>query len=126
MIAISTGESEEYAMAEALKMLLHSSYYADEVGVKVKKPLVIGTDSTAAIGFTANVGKVGRMRHIDVRQAWVRQLRDRELITPIKVPGVENRADGFTKLLSKLLMIKWINSLGVRFTFGRGGHEKYD
>ena len=126
MIAISTGESEEYAMAETLKMLLHSSYYADEVGVKVKKPLVIGTDSTAAIGFTANVGKVGRMRHIDVRQAWVRQLRDRELITPIKVPGVENRADGFTKLLSKLLMIKWINSLGVRFTFGRGGHEKYD
>ena len=88
--------------------------------------MVIGTDSTAAIGFTANVGKVGRMRHIDVRQAWVRQLRDRELITPIKVPGVENRADGFTKLLSKLLMIKWINSLGVRFTFGRGGHESYD
>ena len=78
------------------------------------------------MGFAANVGKVGRMRHIDVREAWVQQMRNKKIAQIEKVPGTENRADGFTKLLSKILMVEWINRLGVQFTFGRGGHEKFD
>ena len=119
LIATSTGEAELYAIGEVLKMALHTTHYSDEVGVEVPKPIKIGTDSTAAMGFAANVGKVGRMRHIDVREAWVQQMRNKKIAQIEKVPGTENRADGFTKLLSKILMVEWINRLGVQFTFGR-------
>ena len=39
------------------------------------------------------------MKHIDQRQAWVRQLRDAALTKANKVPTNDNLADLFTKVL---------------------------
>jgi hypothetical protein len=38
------------------------------------------------------------MKHIDLRQGWIKQLRDTSICHVEKVAGEENKADFFTKL----------------------------
>ena len=40
------------------------------------------------------------MKHIDARLAWVQSLRDKDVVRLIKVPGAENAADFYTKVLN--------------------------
>ena len=39
------------------------------------------------------------MKHIDLRQGWIKQLRDQTLCKVFKIAREENLADSFTKLL---------------------------
>ena len=68
--------------------------------IKVPKKVAITIDAAAAEGFIQNTGKIGRMKHIDLREAWVKDLRDRQHIEFIRKTGPENRADFFTKILT--------------------------
>ena len=58
----------------------------------------VGVDAAAAIGFINNTGTVSRMKHLDLREAWVQQLRDKEVVDYYKVVGTDNPADFFTKI----------------------------
>ena len=114
-IAISTGYGETVAMGETLKLGTHMSYVGDEMGAKLTYPLNIYVDASAAKGFADSVGKNTRMKHIDVRRAWIKQLRDRDFVRFMRVPGTENLADFFTKLLVgsiftryELEMMQWL------------------
>jgi len=42
------------------------------------------------------------MKHVDLRQTWVRELRTSGDVEFCKVPGTENKADFFTKILSPI------------------------
>ena len=114
-IALSSGEGELYALCDTLKGALSNSHFIDEFGSTVAlpiiinqtKPILINTDSAAAQGFAQGHGKTGRMRHIDVRADWVKQLRDRSVCKIVKIPGVDNIADGLTKILSRPAFQEW-------------------
>ena len=60
----------------------------------------IKVDAGAAIGFITNTCSIGRMKHIDLRESWVEQLRSKGKFNWVKVPGTANRADVFTKILT--------------------------
>ena len=51
------------------------------------------------MGFITNTANVSRMKHIDLRQSWIDTLRDKK-IKFIRIPGEDNKADFFTKILS--------------------------
>lgn len=76
-------------------------YLGEEMKIKVPKPLIIFTDSSGAIGYARNNGGAGKMKHIDIRSAWVQQLRNAGEIELQHVPGTENKADFFTKILPR-------------------------
>ena len=59
----------------------------------------IQCDATTAIAFSAGTTGRSRMKHIDQRQTWVRQLRDAALTKAVKVGTNDNLADLFTKIL---------------------------
>ena len=65
----------------------------------VPMPFVIHCDATVAIAFSAGTTGRSRMKHIDQRQAWVRQLRDASITKAHKVGTNDNLADLFTKAL---------------------------
>ena len=67
----------------------------------------IGVDASAAKGFADSIGKKTRMKHIDVRRDWVKQLRDRSIVEFERIPGTENVADFFTKILDKEDFIRY-------------------
>ena len=42
------------------------------------------------------------MKHIDIRAAWVQQIRDKEQIQILKIAGTNNPADFSTKLMTNI------------------------
>ena len=103
-LALSTCESETYAAADAAKLAMHYKVVCDELQMEVPESVPIVIDASAAEGFINNTTKLSRMKHIDIRETWVRDLRDRDHIRFIRKPGTENRADFFTKILTGKLL----------------------
>ena len=95
----SSAEAETHAASEAVKLALHGNYVAEEIGLPVGEVVNINIDAGAALGFINNTASVGRMKHIDMRNGWVQQLRDQGKVKFQKVAGTENAADFFTKVL---------------------------
>ena len=104
----SSAESETYALALFANDLLALSYVVDEAGLVFPRPAIVQVDNTAAIAFSRSTGSNGRsrMRHIDLRQAWVRVLRESGLITCVHVDTKNQLADIFTKLLDQKSFIE--------------------
>ena len=98
-ISTSSGESEVHAASDAAKLAQHLKYVCEEIDAPVPQLIPIHIDAGAAIGFITNTCSIGRMKHIDLRESWVEQLRRKGVIKWIKVPGTTNRADTFTKIL---------------------------
>ena len=99
-VSRSSGEAETYALSTSLDLVLHRSYVVEEAGMQpVPTPFAIQCDATTAIAFSAGTTGRSRMKHIDQRQTWVRQLRDAALTKAVKVGTNDNLADLFTKIL---------------------------
>ena len=81
-----------------MKLGLHITNVGEEVNIPIQRPMKVGVDAAAAIGFINNTGNVSRMKHLDLREAWVQQLRDKEMAEYYKVVGTDNPADFFTKI----------------------------
>ena len=104
--ALSSGEAEIFAASDATKLLLHLSYIADEMHIPDwPKPMKLLCDAAVAITFMDNSASKSRLKHIDVRQQWVKQLRDTNLVVGVKVPTKDNLADIGTKILGPQIFI---------------------
>ena len=57
--------------------------------------------------------------------AGVQSLRNAEVVEIVKIPGTDNLADGFTKLLLAGKHREFINRCGVKLHFAQGGHEMH-
>jgi len=99
-VVISSGEAEIHALSEAIKIGLHLKYVGQELGLEMPDRVPIEVDASAAIAFAENTLGVGRMKHLDLRSEWIRQMKDNQEVVFIKVDGKTNLADFFTKVLS--------------------------
>ena len=79
---------------------LHLSYVSDEMGWSIDLPLEIRVDNAAAIAFSGGNTRRSKLRHIDVRQQWVTQLRNAEVCKLVKVDTKANLAGPFTKMFT--------------------------
>ena len=96
---VSSGACEIYGAAQATFNILHLSYCADEMGVEFNLPAILEMDNKAAEVFANDTAMNTKLRHIDQRQHWVRELRNRDLINAEHVSTELNLADIFTKAL---------------------------
>ena len=96
---VSSGAAEIYAASVALSEVLHMSYVASELRIEMKLPLAIHVDNAAAIAFSKGHVRRTKLKHIDVRQAWVEAVRDSKVCVLDKVNTSDNLADFFTKIL---------------------------
>ena len=62
-----------------------------------KIPVMV--DAAAALAFAENTLGVGRMKHLDLRAAWIQEMKTCGKIQLVKVDGGSNDADFFTKIL---------------------------
>ena len=105
-VAQSSAEGELYAAADTLKLALHMSYVADELNIPMPSPLIMLVDATAAIGKIQGPRGGGKLKHIDLRQDWIKLLKNRKIVEVVKVPGEANPADCFTKILGRVAFNK--------------------
>ena len=101
MIATSSGNAELIAASGPTTRALHLSYIAEELGLPIERPIQVGLDANAALGFLDNTGSSGRMKHLDIREDWIQQARDRTIVEFHKEPTEEIDSDFFTKLHDK-------------------------
>ena len=87
-------------MSVALSEFLHLSYVSDEMGWSINLPVEIHVDNAAAIAFSNGNTRRSKLRHIDMHQQWVAQLRDAEVCKLVKVDTNEKMADPFTKMFT--------------------------
>ena len=94
--ALSTAESELYAIVSGVIEVEHISHIIEELtGMKVRRRIC--TDSSAAKSALEKAG-VGKMRHIALRYMYIKEVLKTGL-SFIKVQGTENMADLLTKAL---------------------------
>ena len=108
---MSSAAVEIYGAGNATIEFLHLSYVSDEMGISFPKPIVLQIDNTAAIVFANATAVKTTLKHIDVRQHWVRLLRNKKLILPKWVHSPDNLADIFTKILTALVFLTLRNQM---------------
>ena len=101
-IARSSGNAELIAASDTLTRALHFTFVAEELNIAVPRPIVVDLDASAALGFLHNTGGGGKMKHIDIREGWVQQIRDKGTVSFNKVDGKLIPANFMTKLLERL------------------------
>ena len=98
-IKMSSGEAEVSGAAEGLKLAKHIQYMCQEMGISVPDRISLGVDATVAISFASGTQVKSRMKHINLKWAWVKELKDEDVSELVKVPGKDNLADVMTKVL---------------------------
>jgi len=101
-IALSTAQAELHALSTGVQHGLHAWYIAQELGLEVGERLQTYVDASAAISFALKIGSKTKMKHLDIRKAWIQQLRDRKLVDINKVDTKDQKADALTKIMGKV------------------------
>ena len=95
--ALSTAESEFYAITKGFARSLHSQAILKGFGVVVEAVL---SDASAGIGIASRQG-CGRLKHLAVKWLWVQEKVSEKALRLRKHPTETNIADLATKYLSK-------------------------
>ena len=94
--ALSSAEAEGYALGSGACEGLFICSVAKELSVDLKQ--VVHSDSTATISQHSKLG-LGRMKHVELRFMFVKDLVKREKLSLCKILGTDNPADLGTKML---------------------------
>jgi hypothetical protein len=79
--------------------MLFAMRVLESMGLSVKKPMVLEVDNKGAIDWVNSWSVGGRMRHIDVRNAFLRDLREDGILVVRWIAGPDNSSDLLTKNL---------------------------
>ena len=100
---ISSAEAEVCAAAEGLKLAKHVKYICDELGVEsvdVPNRIHIGVDTSVAVAFASNTQIRSQMKRVNLRWAWVHDLKNRYVVDLYKIDGATSPSDCLTKILN--------------------------
>ena len=98
-VALSVTEAELYAGVSTAQDMLYVKNVLESMELKVKLPMVLEMDNQAAVHLAKNWSVGGMTRHIDVRQCFLRELKEAGTLIVKWIPGPLNEADLFTKNL---------------------------
>ena len=71
------------------------------MGLKVKLPMMLEVDNKGAVDLANSWSHGGRTKHMQVRNYWLRELKEKGLIRVNWIPGKDNVADMLTKNLNE-------------------------
>ena len=81
------------------------------MGLKVKLPMLLEMDNKGVVDLANNWSVGGRTRHVDVRQCFLRELKESKIIDIRWVKGTDYDTDVFTKNLDGPAFKKCIKTL---------------
>ncbi|OLP99129.1 Copia protein [Symbiodinium microadriaticum] len=113
IVALSSAESELFAMVEMARELIGLGQLISHVFDHVTSPLDLATDSASARQVSMMSGFLRRMRHVDLRLCFLQDKVENGEILVQHVPGTDNVADLQTKNLSATQTWYHIVQLGL-------------
>ena len=100
-VALSTVEAEYVAMSRCAQQMVWMQTWLDEVEISHDLPGFIKGDSRGAIALAKNTRDHGKVKHIDIRHHYLRELVKSGSISFEQIASADNIADLFTKPLSR-------------------------
>ena len=115
-IALSPGEAELSGICRGASTALGLQSLAKDLGIVLR--IEILTDATAAIGICRRRG-LGKIRHLHVSDLWVQDRLKTGDFKLTKVAGVDNPADILTKHVTRDILRRHMDMMGLRHEDGR-------
>ena len=103
IVALSSFEAEYLACTHAACEVVWLRQLLAELGHEQNLPTPLFCNNNGTVACTHDPHGHTRMKHIDLRQHFIRECVNRGLINVLRVPGKENVADIFTKALGRTL-----------------------
>jgi hypothetical protein len=121
-VALSSCEAELNAAVICVQDMIYQKNTLESIGLKVELPMVLEMDNKGAIDLINSFSVGGRTRHIDVKQCFLRELKEAKVLVVKWIAGSENEADMFTKNLDGPLFKRYAEQLlGEGALGGKGG-----
>jgi len=96
-VTLSVMEAEGAGGVMIAQDMLYVYRLLTSMEMQVQLPMVLEMDNQGAVDLANNWSVGGRTRHVDIRQHFLRELKEQGLLIIKHVPGEENDADIFTK-----------------------------
>ena len=112
-IAQNTTEAEYMGMTDAANQAVWYWGFLSELGYSVENPIPIHADNKGAVDLALNPVTGRRSKHIDIKHHVIREYIEEEKISLIRMPTAEMTADGFTKSLSRTLLLRFNLCMGL-------------
>ena len=116
VIALSSGESEFYAIVKGATQALGTQSFLRDLGYEFK--VKIFTDASTGKSIASRRG-LGKVRHLDVSQLWIQEKVKAGDIQLLKIKNVFNSADCLTKHLDYMTLCRCLEQLDMHFVAGR-------
>jgi len=98
-VALSSCEAEIVAASEAAAEAIHLEEFVREFGLKGSEPVELHVDNKSAIDVAYNPEHHTRMKHVERRHFFIRELVEEHKIRVPFVNSLDNLADFFTKVI---------------------------
>ena len=97
IVALSVTEAETIAAVQCAQEMMLTYKIVISMGLKVKLPMMLEVDNKGAVDLANSWSHGGRTKHMQVRNYWLRELKEKGLIKVKWIPGKTNVADMLTK-----------------------------
>ena len=112
-VALSTVEAEYVTMSRCAQQMVWMQSWLDEVEVEHTWLGLIKGDSRGAIALTKNMKDHGKIKHINIRHHYIRELVKSGAVLLEQIPSAANLADMFTKPLSRDHHNRFLTGLNI-------------
>jgi hypothetical protein len=99
MVALSVTEAELFAAVMTAQDMLFIMRIVESMGLLVELPMLLEVDNKGAKDLVNNWSVGGRLRHVEVKQFCLRELKEQGLIVVKRLALEDNTSDMMTKNL---------------------------
>jgi hypothetical protein len=101
IVALLVMEAELFAATNNAQDMLYTKRIIYSLGLQVQLPMILEVDNNGAEDLVYNYSVGGRTRHVEMRQYFLRQLKEENTIKFIWTPGELISSDVYTKNLTR-------------------------
>jgi hypothetical protein len=98
-VALLSCEAELNAAVLCVQDMIYQKNTLESIGLRVELPMVLEMDNREAINLINSFSVGGHTRHIDIKQCFLRELKEAKVLVVKWIAGSENEADIFRKNL---------------------------
>ncbi|KAF7346029.1 Retrovirus-related pol polyprotein [Mycena sanguinolenta] len=112
-VALSTVEAEYIALTRASKQAMWMYSFLSELDMPQERPAILHGDNMGAAALAKDARGHARVKHIDIREHYIRERVADGDIEVVHVESANNLADLFTKVLPRDAHLALVRALGL-------------
>jgi hypothetical protein len=113
IVALSTTEAEFISAVSAGQEIIWMRSFLGELGYSFDTPSLLLVDNQSAIQVARNPEHHRRMKHLDLRYFWLRDMINSGVIAVRYIPTADMAADLLTKALARVKVAAALRQLGL-------------